>query len=1037
MIIGARAEGQGASQTLGILCLTIPLTLHPCPKQYMLRNLSETITKLKSRRLWLGFYLAPTIAAFSIAVVMLPGPRPQGIDSIANSSADVVIGQPDMNSNLINQVGYGKTLNRPGVVVCYGGKLFIADIYNNRVLIYNSIPASDNAVADVVIGQPDMISNSANQGGSAAANTLYSPYGLEVKNGKLIIADSENHRVLIFNSIPTSNNASADVVIGQSDMTSSSINKGLGAAACAPNTLNYPVSVFCDGTRLYVADYHNNRVLLFNSIPASNNASADVVIGQPDMASNTANDPVISAKTLSEPRDIYAYTDTGGTYRLIIADQKNHRVLIYNSVPVSNQPSPEAVIGQNSMDTRTSGCTATKLNTPSFVRVIDGKLFLGDYVNQRILIYNSLPTGVGAAANNVLGQPDMTSKTINNGGISAKSFNYMFDFDSDGTKFLVADGFNNRVLIFNTVPATDFAPSDTVIGQPDFTHNQANQADITSANSMWAPTYAFMAGSKLLVADRYNQRILIYNSLPTSNNAAADVVIGQADMTHNAENQGASCEANTLAYPIGMCSNGTNLIVSDYSNNRILIYNAIPVANNASASTVIGQPDMMSKTANNGGVSARSLSNPAQVWTDGSKLIAADMNNNRVLIYNNIPTTNNAAADVVIGQPDFISNTANNGGVSAKSLWGPSGVYCDGRKLYVSDSANNRVLIFNSIPASNNTAADTVIGQPDMISNSENQGGNTSANSCSSPMELFCDGNILAVADAGNNRLLIYTRIPEGNNVSADIVVGQNSFTSGERNQGGTVSATGQYTTYSAWLDSSRMIVADASNNRVLIYNLNTAKPVISDVKINEAGVVSGDTINSIPTLKAKLSGSGTVGGVYINNLKITLGSTLYTYASFDASTDSYNSTTGIFTFKVKNELVPGKYDLKIEVSDYLGNWATYEATDLEVRAGSEAEIIGVPLNYPNPFNTTAGTTKITYNLTVDSNILVYIFDVRGALVWKRSYLTGSMGGKAGYNEVEWDGKDDFGSTVGNGIYPFRIVAGTKVLGRGKIAVLD
>ena len=36
-----------------------------------------------------------------------------------------------------------------------GGRLFVADTQNSRVLIYNSIPASSGATPDVVVGQPD------------------------------------------------------------------------------------------------------------------------------------------------------------------------------------------------------------------------------------------------------------------------------------------------------------------------------------------------------------------------------------------------------------------------------------------------------------------------------------------------------------------------------------------------------------------------------------------------------------------------------------------------------------------------------------------------------------------------------------------------------------------------------------------------------------------------------------------------------------------------------------------------------------------
>src|SRR3989304_2747584 len=61
-----------------------------------------------------------------------------------------------------------------------------------------------NSRASLVIGQADIASNSANQGGAGFrnANTLYSPRGLLFAEGKLLVADSLNHRVLIFNSLP-------------------------------------------------------------------------------------------------------------------------------------------------------------------------------------------------------------------------------------------------------------------------------------------------------------------------------------------------------------------------------------------------------------------------------------------------------------------------------------------------------------------------------------------------------------------------------------------------------------------------------------------------------------------------------------------------------------------------------------------------------------------------------------------------------------------------------------------------------------------
>ena len=102
--------------------------------------------------------------------------------------------------------------------------------------------AEADSPADVVIGQADMTSDTSNRGGSVGANTLYSPMGVYSDGTKLIVAEFNNHRVLIYNTIPTSVNATADVVIGQIDMTSNAVNQS------SPNptasTLYYPTDVY-------------------------------------------------------------------------------------------------------------------------------------------------------------------------------------------------------------------------------------------------------------------------------------------------------------------------------------------------------------------------------------------------------------------------------------------------------------------------------------------------------------------------------------------------------------------------------------------------------------------------------------------------------------------------------------------------------------------------------------------------------------------------------------------------------------------------
>ena len=74
--------------------------------------------------------------------------------------------------------------------------------------------------------------------------------------------------------------------------------------------------------------------------------------------------------------------------------------------------------------------------------------------------------------------------------------------------------------------------------------------------------------------------------------------------------------------------------------------------------------------------------------------------------------------------------------------------------------------------------------------------------------------------------------------------------------------------------------------------------------------------------------------------------------------------------------------------------------------------------NYPNPFNP---TTTITFSLSREGEVLLQIFDARGALV--RTLENRIL--PAGRQTVEWNGKGDSGRPVSSGIYFYRLISGT------------
>ena len=99
-------------------------------------------------------------------------------------------------------------------------------------------------------------------------------------------------------------------------------------------------------------------------------------------------------------------------------------------------------------------------------------------------------------------------------------------------------------------------------------------------------------------------------------------------------------------------------------------------------------------------------------------MYVSELGNRRVLVFNldeNNQLTSKTANNV-IGQPDFFTNTA---GTTQNKLNTTHGIAIDStnQRLYVADSGNRRVLVFDTQNITNGMNAAYVIGQPDFTSN--------------------------------------------------------------------------------------------------------------------------------------------------------------------------------------------------------------------------------------------------------------------------------------------------------------------------------
>lgn len=359
-------------------------------------------------------------------------------------------------------------------------------------------------------------------------------------------------------------------VLGQSDFTLGATNQGEFTPSAT--TMDGPAgnAVF-QGGKLYVSDVGSNRILGFDGLPSENGASANFVLGQPDLTSATAS---TARGGLSGPYGL----SSDGT-RLAVADASNNRILLHQALPTSTTPLPDLVLGQEGFDTANGACTASGLQAPGAVSLAQGKVVVADTFQHRVLIWNTVPTTNGAPASLVLGQTSFTSCAGNDpngdgtpdGTATASTLFFPEGVWTDGTRLAVADSSNNRVLIWNQFPTTNGQPADLVIGQPDFTSRTA----ATTSSRMNSPTGLSATGQQLFVADTENSRVLLWNAWPTANGMPANTVLGQPDFIsrHRGDpSSGTRPSGRSLYQPRGVSLAAPHVVVTDTDNNRVLVF---------------------------------------------------------------------------------------------------------------------------------------------------------------------------------------------------------------------------------------------------------------------------------------------------------------------------------------------------------------------------------------------------------------------------------------------------------------------------------
>ncbi len=742
-------------------------------------------------------------------------------DFLFGNNPEAVLGQPDFTTN-----GIGVASDRLGMVagifVDNQGVLWVCDWGNNRVLRFDDAGNKPTgSSADGVLGQSDFSTSFF----ATSRNGFGGPVDVVVDDsGRLYVADRSNGRVLRFDDAASKpNGANADAVLGSSNYTSY-----VSTVSQSNLSLTGGIALICNS--LFVTDESENRILRWdNPETLANGAPANGVLGQSDFTSSASG---TSINSMDEPR----FLTSDSHNNLYLSDSRNNRVTIFNEAKAKpDGGDADVVVGQPDFVTNSSGLSANAFNTPRGLMLVENLyqnyLVVGDALNNRFMVFGQdeiitdelTPisgnldgqdaSGSGALSFSLLTQPQNGTVVITNSATGDFTFtpagSCPFDEDyvesftyevsnangctkSGGMVVFVADAAecneipNNGIdddgdcntdcedMEFGTrkFEYTNGMDAQFVVGQNSFFTNTSG----ASATKLNNPNDIAMdpVTKKVFVCDTGNHRVLRYASMDDFNaGSPAEAVVGQTNLTSNSP----GFSFTKLRFPIGITVDKEGVLwIADWGNNRVVRFDdAGNIGNNAFADGLLGQTNYANGTP---GLSATRMNQPVDLVVDeyGNLYVAEDANG-RVLRFDNASAkADGAPADAVFGEDGFTSNTTSK--LDAVNIKNAIGLAIVCNSLYVSDANNNRVLRWdNPSTLGNGADADGVLGQSDFTSN----GSGLNSAKFNTPRFLCGDeNNNLFVTDGINQRILIFYEVknkPDGS--SADVVLGQNNFTSG------------------------------------------------------------------------------------------------------------------------------------------------------------------------------------------------------------------------------------------------------------------
>ena len=263
------------------------------------------------------------------------------------------------------------------------------------------------------------------------------------------------------------------------------------------------------------------------------------------------------------------------------------------------------------------------------------------------------------------------------GAGATATFNSPIGIATDGANLYVVDSGNHKIR--KIVIATGVVSSFTGAANTAGVVGAADGAGATA--TFYSPFEITTDGSNLYVTDWGNQKIrkiVIATGVVSNLTGVANArgTVGAVD--------GAPATA-TFNYPWGITTDGANLYVADYLNNKI---RKIVIATGVVSSFTGGANTAGGVGAADGAGATATFNSPVGITTDGTNLYVVDTVNNKIRKI--VIATSGVSSLTGVANTAGVIGMADGAGATA-TFYNPEGITSDGTNLYVADFWNNKI----------------------------------------------------------------------------------------------------------------------------------------------------------------------------------------------------------------------------------------------------------------------------------------------------------------------------------------------------------